>query len=72
MSDIDLVFRENDDITCTFNGQQMKGIYVNETQALCISPELSDTGRVLFQLMIIGDEPDSVPFTREAKYISCK
>ena len=41
-----LLFRRSDDITCTFDGIQVEGVYISDQQALCTSPQLSRTGRV--------------------------
>ena len=71
VSGTDVFFREGDNITCVFDNQKVNGVYVNEKQALCVSPELSETGTVLFQLVIGQDVPGSIPFSGEAKYISC-
>ena len=73
-----MTFREEDDITCVFGGQEVKGVYVNEEQALCICPELFETGIVLFQLLIAHDtfrggaRGSSEPFRGEASFKSCK
>ena len=71
VSGTDVKFEEGDNITCTFHDQEVKGVYVNEEHALCVSPELSQTGTVLFQLQIVRDEPGSSFFSGEANYISC-
>jgi len=70
VSGTDVKFREGDDITCIFDDQEVKGVYVNEEQALCVSPQLSQTGTVLFQLQIVQEEPGSIVFRGEANYIS--
>ena len=70
VSGTDVKFGEGDDITCIFHDQEVKGVYVNEEQALCVSPQLSQTGTVLFQLQIVRDEPGSSFFSGEANYIS--
>ena len=73
-----MTFREEDDITCVFGGREVKGVYVNEEQALCVSPELSKTGIVLFQLLIASDtfrggaRGTSEPFRGQASFKSCK
>jgi len=70
VSGTDVKFEEGDNITCTFDDQEVKGVYVNEEQALCVSPQLSQTGTVLFQLQIVQEEPGSIVFRGEANYIS--
>ena len=73
-----MTFREEDDITCVFGGREVKGVYVNEEQALCVSPELSETGIFFFQLLIARDTfrgracGASEPFRGEASFKSCK
>ena len=71
VSGTDVTFGEGDNITCTFHDQEVKGVYVNEEQALCVSPELSQTGTVLFQLQIVQEEPGSGPISGETNFISC-
>ena len=68
MSGDDIMFREDDDITCDFGDQKLDGVYVNEQQALCVSPELSETGIVLFQLMVVRD--GRITLRGEANYNS--
>ena len=65
-----VTFKEEDDITCVFGGREAKGVYVNEEQALCVSPELSETGIVLFQLLIARE--GFKPFCGEANFKSRK
>ena len=78
MSWPNVTFREEDDMTCVFDGQEVKGVYVNEEQALCVCPELSKTGIVLFQLLIATDTfrggalGASEPFRGEASFKSCR
>ena len=47
--------QEADQITCLFNGTAVDGIFVNNQQVLCVSPTLSQTGRVPFQLFVRGN-----------------
>ena len=46
--------QEEDNITCLFNDTAVDGIFVNNQQVLCVSPTLSQTGRVPFQLLVTG------------------
>ena len=66
----DITFREDDDIMCVFGEQKIDGVYVDEEQALCVSPELSETGIVLFELTIVRD--GTTAFRGEANYNSCR
>ena len=68
MSGDDITFMEDDDITCNFGDEKVDGVYVNEQQALCVSPELSETGIVLFLLMVVRD--GRITFRGEANYNS--
>ena len=45
----------DDDIRCTFDGITVKGVYFDQRNILCISPLLSRTGRVPFQVSVNGD-----------------
>lgn len=47
--------QEEDQITCLFNDTEVDGIFVNNQQVLCVSPTLSQTGRVPFQLLVTGE-----------------
>ena len=46
--------QEEDQITCVFDNTTVDGIFVNSKQVLCVSPALSRTGRVPFQLLVTG------------------
>ena len=45
-------FNDDDEIICVFDGIEARGIYATKFQALCISPPLSHTGRVPFELIV--------------------
>ena len=70
MSGDDVIFTEDDNVTCIFGDDKVDGVYVNEEQVLCVSPELSQTGVVLFQLEV--EHGGTIPFRGEANYNSCK
>ena len=61
-----LMLKEDDVITCTFDGINVTGIYVNVQQAFCVSPSLTNTGRLLFQITVDGK------FSAESKFTSCE
>ena len=63
-----LALGEDDEIQCIFDGVKVRGVYVSEQQALCISPLLSRTGRLPFQILVTG----SIRFSGESTFISCK
>ena len=46
-------FEVNDDITCYFGDISVKGTRLNENRVLCVSPELSRTGRIDLKLRVI-------------------
>ena len=71
VSGTDVKFGEGDSITCIFSDQAVNGVYVNGKLALCVSPELSQTGTVPFQLLIEPDVSGSITFSGGANYISC-
>lgn len=62
-----LAIGEDDEIRCVFDGVEVRGVYVNELQALCISPLLSRTGRLPFQILVTG----SIRFSAESTFTSC-
>ena len=57
-----------DDITCLFDGVWTNGVYIAQTKVLCVSPKLTRTGRVNFQLQVTGTKL----FSGEATFTSCK
>ena len=59
---------EDDDIQCIFDGIEVKGVYIDEQEVLCICPLLSRTGRLLFQISVNG----STSFLGESIFTSCK
>lgn len=68
VSGTQFMIREDDDIRCIFGGIEVRGVYVNEREALCISPLLSQTGRLPFQILVSG----SISFSGESTFTSCK
>ena len=64
-----LTVAEEDSVTCLFGDKQTEGFVVNEREVLCISPEMSRTGRLPFELRI-GEQQSS--FTGIGVFISCK
>ena len=57
---------EEDKIICLFNGTPVDGIFINQQQVLCVSPPLSQTGRVQFQLFVRGN----TSFYGESTFVS--
>ena len=55
-------------ITCSFDGVKVPGIYVDENSIICISPALTTHGRVDFILSISNS---TVKF-KKATFYSCK
>ena len=70
MSGDDVTFTEDDVITCIFADERVDGVYVNEEQVLCVSPELPQTGIVPFRLKIVHN--GTLSFRGIASYNSCK
>ena len=62
-----LLFQRSDDISCTFDGIQVEGVFLSEQQALCTSPQLSRTGRIPVQLYRNG-----VPLQRDGVFYACE
>ena len=58
---------EDDDIVCVFDGIEVNGIFVDSERALCVSPALSHTGRVPFQLNVTG----ITQFIGKSTFTSC-
>ena len=55
MSGGQLNANEGDTVTCIFGGKETEGFVVNMEQVLCVSPEMTRTGRLTFELRIEGD-----------------
>ena len=45
---------EDDQIICSFNTVQVPGIYVDSERALCVSPPLVQTGKMAFEIEVMG------------------
>ena len=60
---------EDDNVTCVFDGVESDGFVTKDGQVLCVSPELSRTGRVPFRLQI--NQVDT-SFIAVAIFISCE
>ena len=56
-------FESSSDIRCLFDDIEVRGIYLNKLQALCISPMISHFGSVHFSLMVDGDLYGDTQFT---------
>lgn len=57
---------EKDQIACLFDNTTVDGIFVNKQQVLCVSPALSQSGRVQFQLFLRGN----TSFYGESTFVS--
>ena len=60
---------EEDELTCIFDGIRVTGVCIDSFKVLCISPMLERTGKVDFQLNVIGH---NYTFTGESTFTSCK
>ena len=63
---------EEDDIFCIFDGLQTKGVFLTENKALCVTPQLTKTGRLNFTLLVSLPEQDIAIFVAESVFTSCK
>lgn len=59
-------FDQHDNNVCVFDGVEVTSVFVNRFKIVCISPQLSRTGRVPFNLTVNGDQRG------EATFSSCK
>jgi len=60
--------QEEDTIECMFDDSTVDGIFVSNQQVLCVSPSLSKTGRVPFQLLVTG----GTEFVGQSMFVSRK
>ena len=47
-------FDQNDNTVCVFDGVEVMSVFVNSFKIVCVSPQLSRTGRVPFRLTVNG------------------
>ena len=66
-----LCLQPTDEITCSFDGVEVLGVFMNEMIALCISPQLTSTGRILFQMIVYANSGD-LKFQGEDIFFSSK
>ena len=64
-----LTAAEDDNVSCIFDRKETVGSVINENEVLCVSPELTRTGRVPFELRITGQNSS---FTGISIFISGK
>ena len=64
-----LTAEEDDNVTCIFDGVNTKGLVTKDGAVLCVSPEMSRTGRVPFKISIEGKD---TLFTGISVFISCE
>ena len=69
MSGTNLTVAEEDSVTCVFGVEETEGFVINEREVLCISPVMSKTGRLPFELQIDGQQSS---FTGSGVFIFCK
>lgn len=69
VSGTNLTVAEDDNVTCIFNDKETEGFVINEEEVLCISPEMTITGRVPFEVHIAGKNS---LFTGISIFISCE
>lgn len=64
-------FKEDDQISCVFDGIMVEGIYLNKDTSLCISPRLPFTGRFPFRISITTTN-GTIRFQGDSVFFSCK
>ena len=42
-------------MTCVFDGKETEGLVIRTDEVLCVSPEYIKTGRLSFELYIVGE-----------------
>ena len=61
---------ETDQITCVFGDRSVTGIYISEMLSLCVSPTISVTGRVRFQLIVQANGTSTDRYRGESIFYS--
>ena len=64
-----LIVADKDSVTCVFSHTETEGFVINEREVLCISPEMTKTGRMPFELRIDGEQSS---ITGSGVFIFCK
>ena len=64
-------FQPTDSIICTFAGIEVIGVYIREMIAVCVSPQLTSIGRILFQMTVYTNS-GGVKFQGEDIFFSSK
>ena len=59
---------EDDQIVCSFNRETVTGIFVAPERALCVSPPLTQAGRMPFEIEVTG----STEFFGRTTFVNCK
>ena len=59
--------KSTDKLYCLFDGIKVDGVYVSQTQVLCVTPRLTKTGRVSVQLFHNG-----IKYPRQSSFYSSK
>lgn len=62
-----LFLSEEDNIVCSFDGIEVRGVYVSQEKALCVSPMLERTGSLGFRLRVTGRNF----FSGDSTFTSC-
>ena len=69
VSGTNLTVAEEDSVNCVFGGIETEGFVINEREVLCVSPEMSRTGGLPFELCIDGQVSS---ITWSSVFIYCK
>ena len=63
---------ETDQITCMFGERSVNGLYISEMLSVCVSPTISTTGRVRFQLIVQTNGTSTDRYRGESVFYSGK
>ena len=56
-------FKEDNELKCSFGGTEVEGVFVSGSEVLCVTPQQSETGRLVFQIVAEGSVMGEATFT---------
>ena len=75
VSGLKLTVDEGDNVTCIFDSIETQGLATKTGQVLCVSPELTRTGRLTFELRVKGEQSSFTGFAKfrsgESQQLEC-
>ena len=75
VSGVKITVGENDNVTCIFDSIETQGLATKTGQVLCVSPELTRTGRLTFELRVKGEQSSFTGFAKfrsgESQQLEC-